>query len=138
MQFFNRIKKFNQMYGLNAPGVPTYDESLAFRLTQFKEILQDELNEVDLILDKIKSGEQSEIDILTDLSDWLGDIIVYCSSEMTRHGLPSEDILSIIMDSNDSKLDANGNPIVINGKVQKGPGYWKPEPKIKELLGKKS
>lgn len=137
MQFFNRIKKFNQMYGLNAPGIPTYDASLEFRLVQFKKILQDELNEVDDILTKIKSGGEA-IDILTDLSDWLGDIIVYCSSEMTRHGLPSEDILSIIMDSNDSKLDANGNPIVINGKVQKGPGYWKPEPKIKELLGKKS
>jgi hypothetical protein len=39
------------------------------------------------------------------------------------------------MDSNESKLDANGNPIYdSNGKFLKGPNYWKPEPKIKTLL----
>src|SRR6476620_5595229 len=40
-----------------------------------------------------------------------------------------------IMDSNESKLGADGNPIYdANGKFLKGPNYWKPEPKIQELL----
>ena len=39
------------------------------------------------------------------------------------------------MDSNESKLGADGNPIYDgNGKFLKGPNYWKPEPKIKALL----
>jgi hypothetical protein len=39
------------------------------------------------------------------------------------------------MDSNFSKLGADGKPIYDErGKVMKGPFYWKPEPKIKELL----
>lgn len=75
------------------------------------------------------------IDILTELADLLGDIIVYCASEMARYGIPQKEVLRIIMDSNFSKLDANGNPIYDeNGKVSKGPFYWKPEPQIKALL----
>jgi hypothetical protein len=39
------------------------------------------------------------------------------------------------MDSNTSKLGADGKPIYDErGKVMKGPGYWKPEPAIKELI----
>lgn len=39
------------------------------------------------------------------------------------------------MDSNESKLGADGNPIYdANGKFLKGPNYWKPEPRIKALL----
>lgn len=34
-----------------------------------------------------------------------------------------------------SKLGVDGKPIHDErGKVQKGPGYWKPEPKLKEML----
>ena len=41
------------------------------------------------------------------------------------------------MDSNESKLGADGNPIYDqNGKFLKGPSYWKPELKIRELLVK--
>ena len=44
-------------------------------------------------------------------------------------------VLDIIMDSNESKLGADGNPIYdANGKFLKGPHYWQPEPKIKALL----
>ena len=47
-----------------------------------------------------------------------------------------EAVLQIIMDSNASKLGADGKPIYdANGKFLKGPNYWKPEPKIRELLG---
>ena len=39
------------------------------------------------------------------------------------------------MDSNESKLGADGNPIYdANGKFLKAPHYWKLEPKIKALL----
>ena len=39
------------------------------------------------------------------------------------------------MDSNQSKLGADGKPIYdANGKFLKGPNYWKPEPRIRELI----
>ena len=73
--------------------------------------------------------------LLTEMSDWLGDIVVYCASEARRWGLPLNNILSIIMESNFSKLGADGEPIYDErGKVMKGPHYWKPEPKISALL----
>ena len=40
-----------------------------------------------------------------------------------------------VMDSNESKLGADGRPIYdANGKFLKGPNYWRPEPGIKVLL----
>lgn len=102
----------------------------------FGAILQNELNEHELIVADLEQNKyDTPIDLLVDLADLLGDIQVYCASEMIRYGIPVNDVLKIIMDSNFSKLDANGNPIYDeNGKVCKGPNYWKPEPKIKELL----
>ena len=37
--------------------------------------------------------------------------MVYRRSEALKYGLPLEDVLDIIMDSNESKLDAHGQPI---------------------------
>ena len=74
-------------------------------------------------------------EVLTAIADLLGDVIVYCRSEALKYGLPLEDVLDVIMDSNESKLNADGNPIYdANGKFLKGPNYWKPEPRIKALL----
>ena len=71
----------------------------------------------------------------TAIADVLGDIIVYCRSEALKYGIPLEEVLDIIMDSNESKLGADGKPIYdANGKFLKGPNYWKPEPKIKSML----
>jgi hypothetical protein len=53
----------------------------------------------------------------------------------TTFQLPISSVLDIIMESNFSKLGADGQPIYdADFKVQKGPNYWKPEPKIKQLL----
>ena len=69
------------------------------------------------------------------LADLLGDLQVYCASEMTKFGLPLDGVLDVIMQSNFSKLGADGKPIYDErGKVLKGPNYWKPEPKIHQLL----
>ena len=77
----------------------------------------------------------SAVDIAVAVADLLGDIMVYCRSEALKYGLPLEDVLDLIMDSNESKLGADGKPIYdANGKFLKGPNYWKPEPKIKALL----
>jgi predicted HAD superfamily Cof-like phosphohydrolase len=97
-------------------------------------ILLEELDEVHELQVSINRGA-SEIDILTELADWLGDLQVYCASEMAKFGLDNETVLAIIMESNMSKLGEDGKPIYDDrGKVMKGPKYWKPEPVLKSYI----
>ena len=103
-------------------------------MTKFKATLLDEVHEIDEIVELSKHGG-APVDTLVAMVELLGDIVVYCRSEALKYGLPLEAVLDIIMDSNESKLDEQGNPIYdANGKFLKGPNYWKPEPKIKALL----
>jgi Uncharacterized protein conserved in bacteria len=131
-----------------APSTEHMQSTLVKRLSNFKHIIQEEIEEVDDIIMslqlgiRVKKGEvvepqeaYTELDLLTDLADWLGDISVYCASEMARYGIPLKETLAIIMSSNFSKLGADGAPLYDGrGKVQKGPGYWKPEPQLKAML----
>jgi predicted HAD superfamily Cof-like phosphohydrolase len=137
--FSEDIKRFNAMYGLPVNEKPKLDIGVpaAERLRAFKSILGEELDEIDEIVAAVESGAPS-LEVLTMLADLLGDIQVYCASEMRKFGLPQDEVLAVIMQSNFSKLGADGKPIYDErGKVQKGPGYWKPEPKISALLAEK-
>ena len=132
--FAQRIAAMNAMYKLPASGRPSLPADVADRLTKFKATLLDEVHEIDEIVQLSKSGG-SAIDIAVAIADLLGDIMVYCRSEALKYGLPLEEVLDVIMDSNESKLGADGKPIYdANGKFLKGPSYWKPEPRIKALL----
>lgn len=143
---YELIKRFNDFYRIPSNDTPT---NLGWdRVWNFQEILQEEVEEIMnlgesdriveeeglLIIDDLDEGEPD----LTELTDWLCDIIVYCLSEGRRWGLPMKEALEIIMESNMSKADESGNPIYDErGKVLKGPNYWKPEPKIAELISRK-
>lgn len=132
--FASRIHAMNSMYKLPINNVPHVPTDVQDRLKKFKAILLEEINEIDDIMDGAQKGN-STIEIATAIADLLGDITVYCRSEALKYGLPLEDILNIIMDSNESKLGADGKPIYdVNGKFLKGPEYWKPEPKIQSYL----
>jgi predicted HAD superfamily Cof-like phosphohydrolase len=126
--FFHRVPKFNEMYKLpvsKKPEAPS-DESLL----NFKSIILEEVQEIDDVI-----ALKDPLERMTALTDWLCDLIVYCSTKAHLHGLPTVPALEVIMQSNFSKLDANGEPIYdARGKVMKGLNYWKPEPKIKALL----
>ena len=127
------IRKFNKMYGLPVSDKPALVENTVERLKNFKKILLEEIEEIEEI---IESGPTaSSLDILTNLADLLGDIQVYCASEMQKFGLPIDDTLEIIMESNFSKLNPDGTATYDDrGKLLKGSNYWKPEPKLKILL----
>lgn len=132
--FARRIAAMNAMYKLPARERPALPDDAADRLAKFKLTLMDEVHEIDDIIALAKQGA-APAEVLTAIADLLGDVIVYCRSEALKYGLPLEDVLDIIMDSNESKLGADGKPIYdANGKFLKGPGYWKPEPKIKALI----
>jgi len=136
--FSERIELMNSMYRLPINATPTLPENTADRLAKFKATLMDEVHEIDEIV-ALAENKAEPIDIQVAIADLLGDVIVYCRSEALKYGIPLEAVLDIIMDSNESKLGADGNPIYDgNGKFLKGPNYWKPEPKIKALLQGKS
>jgi predicted HAD superfamily Cof-like phosphohydrolase len=132
--FAQRIAAMNAMYKLPANDNPALPADVADRLIKFKATLIDEVHEIDDIVTLAKNGAAPE-DVAVAIADLLGDIMVYCRSEALKYGLPLEEVLEIIMDSNESKLGADGKPIYdANGKFLKGPNYWKPEPKIKALV----
>ncbi|MGH9576013.1 MAG: hypothetical protein ACRD3R_01155 [Terriglobales bacterium] len=132
--FAQRIVAMNAMYKLPAHSRPTLPADVADRLAKFKATLLDEVHEIDEIVRLSQDGAPA-LDIAVAVADLLGDIIVYCRSEALKYGLPLEEVLDVIMDSNESKLGADGKPIYdANGKFLKGPNYWRPEPTLKELL----
>ena len=132
--FQQRIDLMNAMYKLPANDRPTLPANVADRLVRFKATLLDEVHEIDEISAMVARGADAA-EVLVALADLLGDVMVYCRSEALKYGLPLEEVLDVIMDSNESKLGADGKPIYdANGKILKGPNYWKPEPRIKELL----
>lgn len=132
--FADRIASMNAMYKLPAHSRPTLTADVADRLARFKATLLDEVHEIDEIVKLSKEGAAA-LDIAVAVADLLGDIIVYCRSEALKYGLPLEEVLDVIMDSNESKLGADGKPIYdANGKFLKGPNYWRPEPRIRALL----
>ena len=132
--FQERIALMNTMYKLPANDRPTMPANVADRLVRFKTTLLDEVHEIDEISAMVARGADPA-EVLVALADLLGDVMVYCRSEALKYGLPLEEVLDVIMDSNESKLGADGKPIYdTNGKFLKGPNYWKPEPRIRELL----
>jgi len=69
------------------------------------------------------------------MAKFLSALIARCFHEAEHFGFNLYDTLEIVMDSNMSKLGEDGNPIYDErGKVMKGKGYWKPEPKIREYI----
>ena len=83
MTFDGLIVAFNCMYDMPTPAVPTTKEvcNVRARLLNFVKILQEELSEVDDIL-QLLDESADEADVLTAMADWLGDIQVYCASEI--------------------------------------------------------
>ena len=141
--FAERIAAMNAMYRLAINSKPTLPRDLRHRLMGFKATLLDEVHEIDEVVHQLDEACSLDkpvevLDIATALADLLGDVIVYCRSEALKYGIPLEEVLDIIMDSNESKLGEDGQPIYdANGKFLKGPNYWKPEPKLRELLASK-
>jgi predicted HAD superfamily Cof-like phosphohydrolase len=142
--FDDEIKLFNAMYllpTLSSPGIPFVGDNeksarIKFmeRLGDFKSILREELDEVEEIIRKIGAGDPPE-EILVRLADWLGDIQIYCASEMRKFGLDNSVVLGIIMASNRSKLGRDGKPLYDErNKVLKGPDFFPPEPEIRRYI----
>ena len=74
-------------------------------------------------------------DDLIEVADALGDMLYILCGTILEHGMQYkiEEVFNEIQRSNMSKLGANGKPIYReDGKVMKGPNYFKP--KIDEII----
>lgn len=136
------IKIFNKMYGL--PSNDNLSPLGPERISNFMNILKEEVREGKDLFESMNSycnedNKSITIEDAAALADWLGDIMIYCASEARRWGIPIDKTLEIIMQSNFSKLGEDGKPIYDErGKVLKGPNYWAPEIKLKEMLTKEN
>lgn len=138
-EFHASVVKMNQTYELPVNQIPTLLPNQAIRTQQFIDILNKEIDEGYEMLNSLQGQqvftEKTELDSLTELADWYGDMVVYIMSEAIRNGIPLMEVLKLIMDSNQTKLGEDGKPIKDeNDKFLKGPFYVPPEPAIKELL----
>ena len=72
---------------------------------------------------------------IVEVADALGDILYILCGTILTHGLQHKivEVFNEIQRSNMSKLDINGKPVFReDGKILKGPNYFKPN--IKEIL----
>ena len=114
-------KKFNIDY-LNAPkaNIPLETKELRFKLMEEENY------------EYLKAAKENN---LVEISDALGDMLYILCGTIISHGLQDkiEEIFQEIQNSNMSKLGKNGKPIYReDGKVLKGPDYFKPN--IKRIL----
>lgn len=136
-KFQEQIKSFNRMYNLpcnKSPKLPEGYQAAAQRISDFMNILLEEMEEGNELIDKLAVVTPLP-EILSEIADWLCDIQIYCASEMRKFGLDNDACLNTIMLSNFSKLDEYGNPIYDSrGKVLKGTKYRPPEPILREQI----
>lgn len=140
-EFHDSVIKMNQTYELPVNQIPTLLPNQAIRTQQFIDILNKEIDEGYEMLNSLQGQqvftEKTELDSLTELADWYGDMVVYIMSEAIRNGIPLMEVLQIIMESNMTKLGEDCKPIKDkNDKFLKGPNFVAPEPAIKELLSR--
>ena len=119
------VKLFHDSFGIKNHSCPTNIDKDVFLL---RHRLMSEENEE--YLEACRSGD------LVEIADALGDMMYILCGTILSHGLQDkiERIFEEIQKSNMSKLGEDGKPIYReDGKIMKGPGYFKPNIK-KELL----
>lgn len=147
---FTKVAEFHNVFELLA-GVPgaIYDEhlmKLRVRLIaeEFAELLE-ALGIVDsegsashtLSLEDLINGDVVFVGgpNLVEVADALGDLDYVVAGTSHVLGLPHDTIVSVIHESNMSKLGEDGRPIKDEGgKIQKGPNYYPPTEGIERLV----
>lgn len=128
----NAVREFHDAFGIENADTPTlvseHDAMLRYKL------LREENEEY---LEACENGDMVEV------ADALGDILYIWAGTVLKHGLHEkiEPVFEEIQKSNMSKLGADGEPIVNDGKIDpekpagkvlKGPNYFTPN--IKGIL----
>ncbi len=121
------VKKFHKAFGIGYKKEPIAQLDGAKLKLRF-DLMQEENEEY---LEAAKNGD------LVEVADALGDMLYILCGTIIEHGMQDKitEVFKEIQRSNMSKLGADGKPIYReDGKVMKGPDYFKP--KIAEILDK--
>ncbi len=116
---------FHDAFGIKNNYTPT--EKLSENVVLLRHRLMVEENEE--YLEACKNGD------LVEIADALGYMMYILCGTILAHGLQNkiEDIFEEIQKSNMSKLGSDGEPIYReDGKIMKGPSYFKPD--IKKII----
>jgi predicted HAD superfamily Cof-like phosphohydrolase len=119
------VEAFHKAFGLGIKNTPTASLGEDKNLLRYK--LMREENEEYL--------EAANNNDLVEVADALGDMLYILCGTMIEHGMQDkiEAVFDEIQRSNMSKLGEDGKPIYReDGKVLKGPNYFKPD--IKKVL----
>ena len=115
----NHVKTFHESFGINNENSPKSE--IGKDVIDLRYKLMKEENEE--YLEAAQAGD------LVEIADALGDMLYILCGTMLTHGLQGkiEEVYQEIQRSNMSKLGADGKPIYReDGKVMKGPNYFKP------------
>lgn len=133
---FDAVEEFNTTFGHAVRDTPSLDhDDLELRLNIF-------LEEVDEITEAIywyKDGKVSHDEALVEVLDGMADTLVTLYGLAQATGLPVTEAFDIVHQSNMSKLGPDGKPVYYTdgpkkGKVAKGPNYWAPTDRLRELV----
>ena len=119
------VTKFHESYGLGIEHTPK--ANLPKNISELRFNLMKEENEEYL--------QAAQAEDLIEIGDALGDMLYILCGTIIAHGFQDkiESIFDEIQRSNMSKLGADGKPIYRkDGKVMKGPNYFKPD--LKKIL----
>ena len=117
MTNFERVKEFMKTFGQEIKEKASFPEEriVALRFDLIKEELEE-------FQDAIKKRDIKEI------ADALTDILYVTYGAGHAFGIDLDKCFNEVQNSNMSKLDSNGKPIYnSDGKVMKGPNYFKPD-----------
>lgn len=120
------VEKFHDAFGINNEQSPK--ANIGDNVIDLRYKLMREENEE--YLDAAKAGD------LVEIADALGDQLYILCGTILSHGLQHKiaEVFEEIQRSNMSKLGEDGKPIYReDGKVLKGPNYFKPD--IKKIVG---
>ena len=119
------VTKFHESYGLGIEHTPK--ANLPKNISELRFNLMKEENE-----EYLQAARDED---LIEIGDALGDMLYILCGTIIAHGFQDkiESIFDEIQRSNMSKLGADGKPIYRkDGKVMKGPNYFKPD--LKKIL----
>ncbi|ARV09046.1 hypothetical protein BTO05_05125 [Winogradskyella sp. PC-19] len=121
----NAVKAFHKAFKIGHRETPKADLGLEKNMLRYK--LMREENE-----EYLEAANEND---LVEVADALGDMLYILCGTIIEHGMQYkiEEVFKEIQRSNMSKLGEDGEPIYReDGKVLKGPNYFKPN--IKEIL----
>jgi len=123
MSNFTDVKKFMQTFGQEVKNKPAFPEEKIQNLRI--KLIDEELKE---FREAIKNKD------IVEVADALTDILYVTYGAGHAFGIDLDKCFHEVQNSNMSKLDDNGSPIYNkDGKVMKGPKYFKPD--LKKILG---